>query len=441
MDIVAAAREAGIVRANREQEPFHRTLSRALRVVIVAGLDDDLVGEAERALILHHSRALFQGLDLALRASGADEAMVVYRRGDASLVDRLREEARHYPYVRLIALEDTYPAGEPFVLLDRLLGIRLSPGADPESAGVLVAAPHDLWHLARALEGRPLTHRFVSIVGAVKHPQTVRAPIGAACGDLLTHCGGPSVEGVGMVMGGILRGRPADESSLVSPSTSVLIVLPEGHEVLRRQGQTTADMLRRAALVCSACRQCSERCPPRLLGRAIHPHLLMRGLAYRLDACEEIVTGPSNCLGCGLCQAICPAGLSPGRLYEALGVELKRRGVWDALPPSSRPRPAAPDSEIHMPSRSWLIRRHGLEAWSGSLPLDDNELPVREVTVGRAGAELMVEEGRLVAKGALIALDRRAEVRIHAPISGEIHRKSSFQVRIVRRNRDEAWTG
>ena len=154
----------------------------------------------------------------------------------------------------------------------------------------------------------------------------------ATLGELVARAGGALDDDWVPIAGGAPAGRlAAREATLAEAGApSTVLVLPARHAWVRRLRTSVGDWLWRAASACEGCRACSDACPVRLdahalvatlaTGRELGTAALARGDGGGPGPVATFVA----CTGCGVCDAACPAGLSP----RALAVDVRERLAW-----------------------------------------------------------------------------------------------------------------
>ena len=116
--------------------------------------------------------------------------------------------------VRTFPLSDTYPAGDEFILVHDVTGRVIPPGGLPRDVGALVVNVETLVNVGL---GRPVTHKVLTVAGAVKEPVTLRVPVGTSIGEVIAAAGGTTEPNVAVLLGGVMMARPA--RSLDEPVT------------------------------------------------------------------------------------------------------------------------------------------------------------------------------------------------------------------------------
>ena len=85
----------------------------------------------------------------------------------------------------------------------------------------LPVVPGTLYNVHQAVQGAPVTRKFVSVCGAVKRPISCWVPVGTSFRDLLALGGGATVPDFGMFVGGIMMGTLSyDLDDVVTKTTA-----------------------------------------------------------------------------------------------------------------------------------------------------------------------------------------------------------------------------
>ena len=438
--IVDAIEDAGVVGAGGAGFPTHVKLAAEVDTVIANGVECEPLLASDQAVMTLTPDKVLDGLKAAMTATGAKMGYIALKKKYVSSVAAVRNVISGRDDIDLVELDDIYPYGDEHVLTHEVTGRYVPEGGLPLEAGVVVTNVATLANVADALEGRPVTHRIVTIAGEVKNPVTVRAPVGTAIQDLIRFAGGSSVEDYGIILGGPIMGKLThSEEAVVTKLTGGVIVLPRNHVLITRRRDSLAGILRRARSNCCQCMACTETCPRNLLGHGISPHLIMRAVSMSPgNVMPEIVKSAWLCSECGVCETIaCQSNLSPVRINQALKESMMRKGIKN---PYHRSDIAAnPMREYRKVPGSRLNMRAGISKYSRQ-PADilqafdpDKKMKAIPVIVPErvdipllqhvgAPAVPCVKQSDAVNEGDLIAEipDSALGARIHASISGVV---------------------
>lgn len=200
------------------------------------------------------------------------------------------------------------------------------PEAWPPALGAQSVLATELLRASDRARGRA-ERRFVTLAGAVARPCVLEVAPGATAEELVAHAGGTAVDDWVAVAGGAPAGRLiARDAPLGEADVNLVLILPQGHEVVRRLRTPLADWLLRAASACEGCRVCTDTCPPSLGGAQLEPHQLLWTLVSLRDDGVDLRRALA-CTGCGLCDAMCPSALSPRALVVDVRDRLRLAGA------------------------------------------------------------------------------------------------------------------
>ncbi len=114
---------------------------------------------------------------------GAREGVIGIKEKYHEIIEALEREAP--AGIRVVPLPDVYPAGDEFILVHMVTGRVIPPGGLPKDVDTVVANVETLMNIGL---DRPVTHKYLTVAGAVANPVTVRVPVGITIGEV--HRGG-----------------------------------------------------------------------------------------------------------------------------------------------------------------------------------------------------------------------------------------------------------
>lgn len=424
--IIDKIREAGVVGAGGAGLPTHVKADATVDTVLVNGASCEPLLMSDPYLMEKEIETVVRGLRAMMESVSAGRGIICLKGKHAGAMKSVREAVAGDASgaLSVFELQDFYPAGDEHVLVHEVLGRTVPERGIPLQVGAVVSNVETLFNVALALDGTPVTHRYVTLGGEIRKQGVVRVPVGTPVAELLAWAGGPAIREYRVVDGGPMMGRvlPENTPASVTKTTSGLLVLPPDHNVVNRKVMDPAAVRRLTSSVCCQCSMCTELCPRHLLGHSLHPHKLMRIMGTETGdspAAREALL----CSECGICEKFaCPMMLSPREVNAQIKKSLMQQGVrWES---SGRDLHTSPFREIRRVPTSRLIQRLDLArydvhpGWIGEFTPELVRIPLRQ-HIG-APARCLVRAGTHVKAGDLLGEipENAMGARIHASIDG-----------------------
>lgn len=335
-------------------------------------------------------------------------------------------EIDSFPNMKICKLPEVYPAGDEVVLTYEATGRVVPAGDIPLSVGVTVLNAETVYNIYKALNGEPVTHKYVTVTGEVKKPITVYAPIGTPIEQLLKAAGGVTIEDPAYIMGGPMMGRLGFPTETVTKTTNAVLVLPKSLPLVQKKLSKTTVDIRRAMSSCCQCSYCTSLCPRNLLGHPIDPSAFMLAASHSVTSDTAPYINAMFCSGCGLCEMYsCSQGLSPRSLLGATKDMLRKNGIKPQKPIQTKEVNGA--REFRMIPLARLRSRLGLDPYNKSAPITEDKLNNKKYKIALsqhigAPAVPSVSKGDKVEAGQMIAnpAENALSVAIHSPVSGTV---------------------
>jgi Na+-translocating ferredoxin:NAD+ oxidoreductase RnfC subunit len=436
-DLVEAVKAAGVVGAGGAGFPTHVKLAAKVDTVIANGAECDPLLQCDQRLMESRAGEMVRGVQLAMEATGASRGILALKEDYKNACAALRRAIGNRTDLSLLQMESRYPAGDEFVLVYEATGRLVPETGLPLHVGCLVQNVQTLFNIARAAKGAAVTHRLLTVAGAVARPVTLWAPLGTPIRDVLAWAGGVqpprwskrTADDYAVVVGGPMMGRVArDFDEPVTKMTSGLLVLPRDNVVVRYMSRSRRSWVRRGVSTCDQCRDCTDLCPRYLIGHNLQPHEVMRAINYGLTRPADKVTAAVLCCECRLCEAYaCPLELSPMAYYVSIKGELRAQGWVNEVHKRADFEPH-PMREYRLVPTHRLTARLGLVEWEHqSCPLDEADyrpgrvsIPLRQ-HIG-APAKPVVSVGQRVSVGDPIGRipGDALGASVHASIAGRV---------------------
>jgi Na+-translocating ferredoxin:NAD+ oxidoreductase RnfC subunit len=410
--------QLGIVGAGGGGFPTAAKLKTRVSLVIANAAECEPLLHKDKELLHHFSAPFLRGMRTAMELVGAHEGAIGIKEKYHEIIEALERDAP--PEIRVVPLPDVYPAGDEFILVHLITGRVIPPGGLPKDVDAVVANVETLMNIGL---DQPVTHKYLTVAGAVATPVTLRVPVGITIGEVIEAAGGATVDHAGVLLGGVMMAKPAaslDEP--VTKTTGGIVVLPTTHSLIQRHNAPWLHVQRIGRSACDQCRFCTEFCPRYLLGHPIQPHRAMQSLGFSTGADAMVAT--LYCCECNLCTMYaCPEDLDPKTVcVQAKPLARERDLTFKGDPASITPHPLAEFRRVPMRR---LIAKLGLTEFNNSGPLIDHvfapnkvKLPLKQ----HAGAPsvAVVKSGDKVKVGDLLAAPQQGNLgaRIHASIDG-----------------------
>lgn len=413
--------ELGIVGAGGAGFPTSVKLKAHVKLVLVNGAECEPLLHKDKELMHHHAPEMLRGLRVAMDRTGASEAVIGVKNKYHDIIGSLA--AQSPPGVRVLPLSDSYPAGDEFILVHDVTGRVIPPGGLPRDVDCVVSNVETLMNIGF---DRPVTHKYLTVAGAVVNPVTLRVPVGMAIGEVIGEAGGPTMPDFSVLVGGVMMARLTTRlDEPVTKTTGGLVVLPSAHPLIQRYRGTWQQIERIGRSACDQCRFCTELCPRYLLGHPIEPHRAMQALGFT-GAKDPMIAGTLYCCECNLCSLFsCPEDLDPKNVcVQGKPVAREKNLFWKGKSADIEPHPLGESRRI--PTRRLKLKL-GLDTFHDTGPLDERPLAPRRVAIplkqhAGAPAAPTVREGERVREGDLLGTppDGALGARIHASITGVI---------------------
>jgi Na+-translocating ferredoxin:NAD+ oxidoreductase RnfC subunit len=414
--------DLGIVGCGGAGFPAAIKLQANVPLVIVNAAECEPLLHKDKELMLHSSELMLRGLRIVMEHVGAERALVGIKEKYKEVIAAIEPQLHaNYANVDIHRLKDCYPAGDEFVLVYDVTGRVIPPGGLPRDVGCVVFNVETLVNIGL---DQPVTHKYLTVAGAVNTPVTLRVPIGMAIGEVIDAAGGTRIPDFHVLLGGIMMARLAaglDEP--VTKTTGGIVVLPSSHYLIGWHRNSWKRIERSAKSACDQCRYCTEFCPRYLLGHPMQPHRAMSAIGFSGSKTPQ-VAGVLSCCECNLCSLYaCPESLDPKNVCVAAKPAAREMKMhWSGEPGSLRAHPL--NRERRVPMRR-LMTRLGLNSYNNVGPLTELSLDPGRVVMPlkqHAGppASPAVRPGDHVRAGDLIAAPAPGELgaRIHASIDG-----------------------
>ena len=429
-DIVDKVRAAGVVGAGGAGFPTHVKLQFEVQQVLGNGASCEPLLTSDPYLMTHQTELVLDGLLTAMDCTGSQKGTICLKSKHTNALAALKDKIDangHTGRIRVFELEDFYPAGDEFILVNEVLGKIVPEGGIPLNVLAVVSNVESLLNISLAMAGISVTDRYLTVCGEVHQPLVCRVPIGTSADDVIEMAGGPKISDYAIVMGGPMMGKVLSTgANPVSKTTSGIIVLPPNHNVIRDKSRSLDQMRFIAKSACTQCSRCTDLCPRYLIGHALEPHRIMRHLAYTPGMTGEVLEDALICSECGVCEKFaCPMMLSPREINAAVKQKLLKDGI--KREPKNETYLVSPFNDTRKIPLKRLMERLQVARYDTHPPYCEDEFHVKRVSIplqqhlGQPAVPV-VRAGDCVNKGDLVGEipEGALGARIHASIDGTV---------------------
>lgn len=424
-DLQGILKDNGIVGAGGAGFPTYAKLSEKADTVILNCAECEPLLKLHRQVLETHPQEIFEALDLISKTVNAKRVCVAIKQSYVQTAEAIAPYIEFFPNIEICKLPDVYPAGDEVILTYEVTGRVVPPGNIPLSVGVMVLNVETVYNLYRAMNGRPVTRKYVTIAGEVENPVTVRVPIGVTVGEIIKLAGSITTPDPAFIIGGPMMGVLGSCANIVTKTTNAVLVLPSDHSLIRRRQSKTFIDMKRAMAACCQCSYCTSLCSRNLLGHPINPSEFMRVASNSITNDAAPYINAMYCSGCGLCeQYSCVQNLSPRMLLAACKAELRKAGV--KLQPVTEPPVVSEKRPLRQVPMSRLTSRIGLKGYNKPAPVIEAVPNFKKVTVllsQHVGVPSVpvVKKGDTVTEKQLIAkAGEGLSVALHSPVNGVV---------------------
>lgn len=434
-ELIRAVREAGVVGAGGAGFPTDIKINAQVDTVIVNGSECEPLIQVDQQLMDVEGETLVQGLKIVIQITGAAKGIIGLKeryQGAISSLEGIINPGE--TNIQIHPLADFYPAGDEQTLVYETTGRIVPEGGIPLAVNVVVVNVETLINVARAVEGMPVTDKYVTVTGAVQNPFTGKLPLGISLAEAIALAGGPLAEKYVVINGGPMMGYvERDLFQPITKTTKGLILLPADHKLASAKNKEMGKIIRHARDYCCQCVACTDLCPRYLLGHNLQPHLVMRSLGQgSLDL--QSITMAQLCCECGACEYFsCPMDLSPCMVNKEIKKQLRMAGIkpsFDRQPEKVR----SVMSYRRIPEKR-LAARLGLMPYEVAAPMREIHYQPQKITlplVQHIGppADSAVKTGDHVCRGQMVAARKEKGLgsNIHSSIDGWVSEVNSAQI-------------
>ena len=298
-EIVAKIREAGIVGMGGAGYPTPIKTSvpedKKAEILIVNGIECEPFLTADDRLMVEKAEEIIMGARLINKALGIQNAVIAIDENKPLAIEKLTALSKLYIGVNVRVCKTKYPQGGEKQLIKAITGKEVPSGKLPIDVGCIVQNAGTVFAVYEAvLKNKPLFERILTVSGdACTHPCNYRVRIGTPISHIIEKSGGLSDDVCKIVLGGPMMGNVVvNTQAPTTKLTSGILLFKEG------------PFTKKEASSCIRCGKCAIVCPA-----GLRPFAIKEAVVFNdgTDVLKKLHT--ADCIECGCCAYTCPANL------------------------------------------------------------------------------------------------------------------------------------
>ncbi|MBR0425041.1 MAG: electron transport complex subunit RsxC [Clostridia bacterium] len=315
-EIIARVKNAGIIGLGGAGFPTHVKLMPkvplGIRFVIANGAECEPYLTCNDQLMRSSAKGILEGMEVVLKLFPNAEGIVAIESNKPEAIAAMQKAVNGHPRIRVLKMRTKYPQGGERSLIKAIAGIDYPINKLPADVGCIVSNVGTLYAIGRAVHYRePLFRHVLTVTGeAIAAPCNFIVRDGTSFAELIEACGGirEGKEAVKVLSGGPMMGIAVGTTDVpVTKTTNAITVLAEDAVELAEKQMTA----------CLHCGRCTTVCPSGLM-----PQMMADAItAGDMERYENKLHG-LDCVACGSCTYICPAKRPLTQAFKQTKAEL-----------------------------------------------------------------------------------------------------------------------
>lgn len=286
-EFITALRDNGITGLGGSDFPtFRKYDSDNTKYLLVNGVECEPYISCDKVLMKDNASSILEAVDEIMNIMGIKKSYIVIKESNDKVIKSFNKYIGTYLNIELKLVKDIYPNGwERWVVKDTL-GITYDKY--PIEKEILVSNVSTIYAIYEMLKyNRPLTERIITITGpGIKKKTNIKVKIGTLASEVISSLEGyKKLKNPQFIAGGPMMGKsiPSDDLIITKDLNAILVI----------ENNFTK------SFDCISCGKCLEVCPA-----GIYPAVIMKNInnSKILDKLK-----PEECIECGLCSYICPS--------------------------------------------------------------------------------------------------------------------------------------
>ena len=318
-DILNAVKDAGIIGLGGAGFPTHVKLapkdSLAIKYLIANGAECEPYLTCNDQLMRGYAKEIVEGMEIVLKLFPNAQGVIAIENNKPEAIAAMQKAAAGHKRIRVLGLRTKYPQGGERSLIKVIAGIDYPITKLPADVGCIVDNVGTIYAIERAvLYHEPLFRHVMTVTGeAIREPSNFIARDGTSFQELIEACGGirEGVEAKKILSGGPMMGIAVGSTEVpITKTTNAITVLAED----------PVEAADRQMTPCLHCGRCTTVCPNGLM-----PQMMADAVAAGdYERYEKKLFG-LDCISCGSCTYICPAKRPLTQTFKQTKAEIMAR--------------------------------------------------------------------------------------------------------------------
>jgi electron transport complex protein RnfC len=318
-EILRRVADAGIIGLGGAGFPTHVKLAPkdplAIKYLIANGAECEPYITCNDQLMRGYAKDIVEGMEIVLKLFPNAQGVIAIENNKPEAIAAMQKAAAGHKRIRVLGLRTKYPQGGERSLIKVIAGIDYPITKLPADVGCIVDNVGTILAIGRAVLYRePLFRHVMTVTGeAVREPSNFIARDGTSFQELIEAAGGikEGVEAKKIISGGPMMGIAVSSTEgPITKTTNAITVLTED-PVEAAEKKMTA---------CLHCGRCTTVCPnglmPQMMADAVE--------AGDFERYEKKLCG-LDCISCGSCTYICPAKRPLTQTFKQTKAEIMAR--------------------------------------------------------------------------------------------------------------------
>ncbi len=318
-EILQAVKDAGIIGLGGAGFPTHVKLAPkeplAIKYLIANGAECEPYLTCNDQLMRGYAKEIVDGMEVVLKLFPNAQGVIAIENNKPEAIAAMKRAAAGHNRIRVMGLRTKYPQGGERSLIKVIAGVDYPITKLPADVGCIVDNVGTIYAIGRAaLYHEPLFRHVLTVTGeAVKEPSNFIVRDGTSFQELIEAAGGikDGVEAAKIISGGPMMGIAVSTTEVPITKTTNAITVLSSDPVEKADRQMTA---------CLHCGRCTTVCPNGLM-----PQMMADAVAAGdYERYEKKLYG-LDCISCGSCTYICPAKRPLTQTFKQTKAEIMAR--------------------------------------------------------------------------------------------------------------------